>query len=284
MNRSGAALDPGTTATPPAAQPAGRQSQAATPGEHDLLVAAGVTKRFGGLTALNDVSLNLRPGEIHGLIGPNGSGKTTMLNLLSGYYEPTAGAIRYQGHDLAKATVQRRAALGIARTFQKPRLLGALTVLDNAMLGGWSHNRSGFIATLFGLPSSAASDRVLREEAAELLHGVGLGHALNRRANLLEHAEQRFLEIARSLALRPRFILLDEPAGGLTAAEIEHLGGLLRTIAEAGIGILLVEHHTDFVFRVCDRVTTLDVGRMIKHGTPAEVRTDPEVIRIYLGA
>ncbi len=286
MSRGQAAFDvdaAATAAAPPAAQ-AVSQAAPATSGEHHQLVAARVTKRFGGLTALDDVSLTLRPGEIHGLIGPNGSGKTTMLNLLSGYYEPSAGAIRYLGHELGQATVQRRAVLGIARTFQKPRLLGALTVLDNAVLGGWTHSRSGFVATLFGLPSVASNDRTLREEAAELLHGVGLGHAVHRRANLLEHAEQRFLEIARGLALRPRFILLDEPAGGLTAAEIEHLGGLLHTIRDAGIGVLLVEHHTDFVFRVCDRVTTLDVGRMIKHGTPSEVRTDPEVIRIYLGA
>jgi len=284
MNRSDpTALAADTAAAPTLAQP-GLQSNPAMPDHDQQLVAAAVTKRFGGLTALDNVSLSLRPGEIHGLIGPNGSGKTTMLNLLSGYYEPTAGAIRYLGEELGKATVQRRAALGIARTFQKPRLLGALTVLDNAMLGAWTHSRAGFVATLFGLRSVAASDRALRDKAAELLHGVGLGHALNRRANLLEHAEQRFLEIARGLALRPGFILLDEPAGGLTAAEIEHLGGLLRTIRDAGIGVLLVEHHTDFVFRVCDRVTTLDVGRMIKHGTPDQVRTDPEVIRIYLGA
>ena len=284
MNRSEpTALAADTAAAPTLAQP-GLQSNPAMPDHDQQLVAAAVTKRFGGLTALDNVSLSLRPGEIHGLIGPNGSGKTTMLNLLSGYYEPTAGAIRYLGEELGKATVQRRAALGIARTFQKPRLLGALTVLDNAMLGAWTHSRAGFVATLFGLRSVAASDRALRDKAAELLHGVGLGHALNRRANLLEHAEQRFLEIARGLALRPGFILLDEPAGGLTAAEIEHLGGLLRTIRDAGIGVLLVEHHTDFVFRVCDRVTTLDVGRMIKHGTPDQVRTDPEVIRIYLGA
>ena len=250
----------------------------------DALVAVRITKRFGGLTALDDVSMSLRPGEVHGLIGPNGSGKTTMLNLLSGYYEPTSGAIRCRGEHLGRATVQRRAAIGVARTFQQPRLLGALSVLDNATLGGWTHSRAGFVATLLGLPSVGAGDRVLRAQAAELLHGVGLGHAIHRRANLLEHAEQRFLEIARGLALKPRFILLDEPAGGLTAAEIEHLGGLVRTIRDAGIGVLLVEHHTDFVFRVCDRVTTLDIGRMIKHGTPTEVRTDPEVIRTYLGA
>jgi ABC-type branched-subunit amino acid transport system ATPase component len=248
------------------------------------LVARDIVKRFGGLTALDGVSLELRPGEVHGLIGPNGSGKTTMLNLLSGYYEPTSGSILHAGEELGRASVQRRAAIGVARTFQKPRLLGTLSVLDNATLGAWMHSRSGFVATLLGLPSVFAGDRVLRKRATELLHGVGLGHALGRRANLLEHAEQRFLEIARGLALGPRFILLDEPAGGLTNAEIEHLGGIIRTIRDAGIGVLLVEHHTDFVFRICDRVTTLDVGKMIKHGTPNEVRTDPDVIRVYLGA
>lgn len=248
------------------------------------LVAREVTKRFGGLTALDGVSLSLRPGEIHGLIGPNGSGKTTMLNLLSGYYEPSSGSILLGGEELGKASVQRRAAIGVARTFQKPRLLGTLSVLDNAVLGAWVHSRAGFVATLFGLPSVFRGDRSLRERAADLLHGVGLGHAVNRRANLLEHAEQRFLEIARALALRPRFVLLDEPAGGLTNAEIEHLAGIVRTIRDAGIGVLLVEHHTDFVFRVCDRVTAFDVGKLLKHGTPNEVRTDPEVIRVYLGA
>lgn len=250
----------------------------------DGFAARDITKRFGGLVALERVSLNLRPGEVHGLIGPNGSGKTTLLNLLSGYYEPTSGSIRLGSEELGKATVQRRAAIGVARTFQKPRLLGTLSVLDNAVLGSWMHSRPGFVATLLGLPPVFKADRLLRERATELLHGVGLGHAINRRANLLEHAEQRFLEIARGLSLRPRFILLDEPAGGLTTAEIDHLGGIIRTIRDAGIGVLLVEHHTDFVFRVCDRVTALDVGKMIRHGTPTEVRTDPEVIRVYLGA
>jgi branched-chain amino acid transport system ATP-binding protein len=124
----------------------------------------------------------------------------------------------------------------------------------------------------------------LRERAVELLHGVGLGAVIGRRANTLDHAQQRFLEIARGLALEPRFILLDEPAGGLTETEIEHLGAVIRTVRDAHIGVLLVEHHTDFVFRVCDRVTALNVGKMIRHGSPVEVRHDPEVIRVYLGA
>lgn len=276
------ALDAGYAGTAPAADLAAPASAAAAlPPE---LRAVDVTKQFGGINALDRVSLTLRPGEVHGLIGPNGSGKTTLLNLLSGYYQPTSGAIRLGDQDLSAAPVQRRAAAGVARTFQKPRLLPMLSVLENAVLGAWTHARSGFLATTFALPAVAREDRRLLAHATELLHGVGLGHVLQRRANLLDHAEQRFLEIARGLAMRPRFILLDEPAGGLTPQEIEHLAGIVRTLRDSGVGVLLVEHHTDFVFRVCDRVTTLNVGRMICHGLPDDVRQDPEVVRVYLGA
>ena len=267
------ALAGGTTAAPATAL------AASTP-----LEAVDISKEFGGIAALSHVSLALRPGEVHGLIGPNGSGKTTLLNLLSGYYQPTSGSIRHGDEELAGASVQHRARIGVARTFQKPRLLPTLSVLDNAVLGAWPHARAGFLATAFGLPRVTREDRALRAQAAELLHGIGLGHVIERRANLLDHAQQRFLEIARGLAMRPRFILLDEPAGGLTETEIEHLGAVIHTLRDAGIGVLLVEHHTDFVFRICDRVTTLNVGKMIKQGTPDAVRTDAEVIRVYLGA
>lgn len=248
------------------------------------LVAEQVTKHFGGLTALDDVTLTVEPGEVHGLIGPNGSGKTTLLNLLSGFYQVDEGTVRLDSENLSTATVQRRAQLGIARTFQKPRLLGSQTVLENAMLGGWRDRRAGLLSTVFALPRVRAEQRMLRERASELLTGLGLGHALDRRANLLEHAEQRFLEIARALTLRPRFILLDEPAGGLTGAEIERLGQVIRTLRDCGIGVLLVEHHTEFVFGISDRVTALNLGRTLRHGTAHEVRHDPEVIRVYLGA
>jgi ABC-type branched-subunit amino acid transport system ATPase component len=278
------AFDAGGFASPAQAPLAGAPATDAAAARAVELRAVQVTKHFGGLNALDDVSLDLRPGEVHGLIGPNGSGKTTLLNLLSGYYQPSSGAIRLGEEDLSAAPVQRRARAGIARTFQKPRLLPMLSVLENAVLGAWPHARSGFLATTFALPSVAREDRALMARASELLHGVGLGHVLHRRANLLDHAEQRFLEIARGLAMRPKFILLDEPAGGLTPQEIEHLANVVRTLRDAGIGVLLVEHHTDFVFRICDRVTTLNVGRMIRHGLPDEVRQDPEVIRVYLGA
>ena len=248
------------------------------------LIAEQVTKRFGGLTALDDVTLTVEPGEVHSLMGPNGSGKTTLLNLLSGFYQVDEGTVRLDSENLSTATVQRRAQLGIARTFQKPRLLGSQTVLENAMLGGWRDRRAGLLSTVFALPQVRAEQRMLRERASELLTGLGLGHALDRRANLLEHAEQRFLEIARALTLRPRFILLDEPAGGLTGAEIERLGQVIRTLRDCGIGVLLVEHHTEFVFGISDRVTALNLGRTLRHGTAHEVRHDPEVIRVYLGA
>jgi ABC-type branched-subunit amino acid transport system ATPase component len=248
------------------------------------LQANTVTKRFGGLVALDAVSLSIERGEIHGLIGPNGSGKTTLLNMLSGYYRVDDGQIRLDEEDLSQKTVQQRARLGVGRTFQTPRVLGALSVLDNVMLGCWRDVRASFVETAFALPGTRREEAAMRRQAEELLHGVGLGSALGRQASLLEHAEQRFLEIARALAMRPRFLLLDEPAGGLTEAEIEHLADIVRTLRGCGLGVLLVEHHTDFVFRICDRVTTLDRGRLIAHGAPDIVRNDPEVIRVYLGA
>jgi ABC-type branched-subunit amino acid transport system ATPase component len=248
------------------------------------LQAAAISKHFGGVHALVDASLDLEPGAVHGLIGPNGSGKTTLLNMLSGYYRPDAGAVCLDGADITGASTPERARLGVARIFQKPRLIGALSVLDNATVGGWRHASPSFLAAALALPSLARTERALRERAEALLIGVGLAPVLHRRAALLEHAEQRFLEIARALAARPRFLLLDEPAGGLTVTEIGRLEGVISTIAGAGVGVLLVEHHTDLVFRLCSEVTTLDRGRVIAQGAPEAVRRDPEVNRVYLGA
>jgi ABC-type branched-subunit amino acid transport system ATPase component len=248
------------------------------------LQAQGIGKHFGGVRALDDVSLRVAPGEVHGLIGPNGSGKTTLLNMLSGYYRQDTGTILVDGAAVTGASVRQRARMGIARTFQKPRLIAALSVLDNAMVGTWRDASPSFLASAFALPGQARREAALRQRARELVIGLGLGHAMDRPAGLLEHAEQRFLEIARALAARPRFLLLDEPAGGLTMTEIGHLEAVIGTVRDAGIGVLLVEHHTDFVFRLCSAVTTLDRGRIIAQGTPASVRSDPEVNRVYLGA
>jgi ABC-type branched-subunit amino acid transport system ATPase component len=247
------------------------------------LSVEAVTKTFGGLTALKDVSLSLQPAEVHGLIGPNGSGKTTLLNLLSGYYTPTEGDITINGRKLTRSPVQARPDVGVARTFQKPRILGTLTVLDNAMVGGWRQTRAGFVETALALARSRREERELRAYALEILVGVGLDHLAFQRADRLDHAEQRLLEIARSLVMRPRFVLLDEPAGGLTNTEIEHLGSIVMAMRDAGMGVLLVEHHTDFVFNISSKVTTLHFGQIIAHGTPEEVRRHSEVIRVYLG-
>jgi ABC-type branched-subunit amino acid transport system ATPase component len=251
---------------------------------NEILEARSVSKRFGGLIGVDGVSLDLRPGEVHGLIGPNGSGKTTLLNLISGYYPIDEGGIYLAGGDVTRRSVQDRARAGLARTFQTPKLVLSLSVLDNAMLGGWPDVRSGFLETAFAAPRPRREEADIRNRAATILHGVGLGAVMDRRADLLEHTAQRFLEIARALTMRPKFLLLDEPAGGLTAAEIERLGAIIGVIRDSGVGVLLVEHHTDFVFRVCDRVTALNLGRMIAHGTTTEVRRDPDVIRVYLGA
>jgi ABC-type branched-subunit amino acid transport system ATPase component len=248
------------------------------------LQARTVVKRFGGLLAVDDVSLELRPGEVHGLIGPNGSGKTTLLNLISGYYTIDQGGIHLDGTDVTRRSVQDRARAGLARTFQTPKLVLSLSVLDNAMLGGWTDVRAGFLETAFAAPRARREEVEIRQRAAAMLRGVGLGAVMDRRADLLEHTAQRFLEIARALTMRPKFLLLDEPAGGLTVAEIERLGAIIGVVRDSGIGVLLVEHHTDFVFRVCDRVTALNLGRIIAHGTTAEVRYDADVIRVYLGA
>jgi ABC-type branched-subunit amino acid transport system ATPase component len=249
-----------------------------------VLEARTVSKRFGGLIAVDQVSLDLHAGEIHGLIGPNGSGKTTLLNLISGYYPIDEGAIHLGGATVTGHSVQDRARAGIARTFQTPKLVLSLSVLDNAMLGGWPDVRAGFLETALAAPRPRREEAAIRARAVTMLRGVGLGAVMDRRADLLEHTAQRFLEIARALTMRPKFLLLDEPAGGLTVAEIDQLAAIVGVIRDSGIGVLLVEHHTDFVFAVCDRVTVLNLGKMIAHGAPDEVRIDPEVVRVYLGA
>jgi ABC-type branched-subunit amino acid transport system ATPase component len=251
---------------------------------NDALAAKSISRRFGGIIAVDAVSLTLKPGEIHGLIGPNGSGKTTLLNLLSGYYGISGGAITLDAHDITRSSVQDRARLGISRTFQAPKLLPEFSVLDNAMLGGWPEVRAGFIETALAAPRPRREEARIRERASAILDGIGLGAVKHRRAEILEHTAQRFLEIARALTMMPRFILLDEPAGGLTVGEIDKLAQIVSIIRERGIGVLVVEHHTDFVFRLCDRVTVLNLGKVIAHGSGEAVSQDRDVIRVYLGA
>jgi branched-chain amino acid transport system permease protein len=250
----------------------------------DDIALRGVVLAFGGVRAIDGVDLDLRPGEVHGLIGPNGSGKTTILNVISGYYRPEAGAVSLGGAELTREVAEGRAGRGIARTFQTPRIVGEASVLDNVMIGGTIHGRASFLESLLSLGRHRGDERMLRNAALDALRAVGLAGLEDVRADRLQHSELRFIEIARALMARPAFLLLDEPAAGLSPDEIERLGEFIREISRRGVGVLLVEHHADLIFAICDRVTVLNLGRVLAAGTPAEIRVHKEVVSAYLGA
>jgi branched-chain amino acid transport system ATP-binding protein/branched-chain amino acid transport system permease protein len=247
------------------------------------LMARSVSKRFGGLVALEGVSLDLRPGEVHGLIGPNGSGKTTILNVISGYYRPSSGSMRIGDVSLAAGVPESRALRGVARTFQTPRIIGEATVLQNVQIGATTRGRGTFTESLLSLPRHRQDEAMLETDAMTALRAVGLESLAGVRADRLQHSELRFMEIARALILRPAFLLLDEPAAGLAADEILRLGGLIREISRRGTGVLLVEHHADLIFDICDHVTVLNLGQVLATGTPAQIRVHKEVVSAYLG-
>jgi branched-chain amino acid transport system permease protein len=242
-----------------------------------------VALSFGGVHAVDGLDLTIRPGEVHGLIGPNGSGKTTTLNVISGYYAPQSGTAKLNGAVLPALVRHTRARHRIARTFQTPRLVGEASVLDNVMIGGTIDGRGTFAESLLALPRHRRDEAMLRETAMLALATVGLESLAAVRADRLQHSELRFVEIARGLMLRPAFLLLDEPAAGLSAEEITRLGAFLVAIAKAGTGVLLVEHHADLIFDICHHVTVLNLGKMLAAGTPAEIRSHPEVVNAYLG-
>jgi branched-chain amino acid transport system permease protein len=238
---------------------------------------------FGGLCALAGIHLSVRPGQVHGLIGPNGSGKTTTLNVISGYYRPRAGRLMLGGELIPAFAPAGRAALGLTRTFQAPRIVGDASVIQNVMMGATITGRASFAEALVALPRASADEARIRRMAHAALEVVGLERLADAHADRLKHSEQRFLEIARALVIRPRFLLLDEPAAGLSLAEIARLGELIKAIRRQGIGVLLVEHHTDLIFDVSDRITVLNLGKVLASGTPAEIRAHEEVVNVYLG-
>jgi len=238
---------------------------------------------FGGVRAVDGASLDVRGGEIHGLIGPNGSGKTTILNVISGYYRPEGGAVGIGDDLFAPGRPERRAAYGVARTFQTPRIVGEASVLQNVMIGGTVAGRAGFVEAMLSLGRQREDEAMLRARALLALRVVGLESLADARASRLQHSELRFVEIARALMARPRFLLLDEPAAGLSTQEILRLGQLIQAIKAAGVGVLLVEHHADLIFDICDHVTVLNLGRVLAKGTPAEIRVHKEVVSAYLG-
>ena len=247
------------------------------------LTLEGVALSFGGVHAIEDLDLEIRPGQVHGLIGPNGSGKTTTLNVISGYYAQQRGTVRLNGTALPVLNRPQRPRMRIARTFQTPRIVGSASVLENVMIGGTIDGEGTFVESLLSLPRHRRDEVMLRDAAMLALAAVGLERLAAVRADRLQHSELRFTEIARALMLRPAFLLLDEPAAGLSAEEIRRLGALLRAIARTGTGVLLVEHHADLIFNICHHVTVLNLGRMLAAGTPAEIRSHREVVHAYLG-
>ena len=243
----------------------------------------GLTLSFGNVRAIDNLDLDVKPCEIHGLIGPNGSGKTTTLNVISGYYVARAGTITLGEDVLAQGLPALRARHGIGRTFQTPRVIGEASVLQNVMIGGTIEGQATFIEALLALPRNRRDERMLTDKARALLGVVGLEALAEVRADRLQHSELRFIEIARALMLDPDFLLLDEPAAGLSNQEIERLAALIIAISRRGTGLLLVEHHADLIFDICDSVTVLNLGRILAAGTPAEIRTHKEVVSAYLG-
>ena len=252
-------------------------------GGKPLLEIRNVKKSFGGIRAVDGVSFEVNPGRIKAIIGPNGAGKTTLFNLISGLYPLDSGEIRFKGRRISGLKPHRIASMGIVRTFQNVRLFPEMTVLENVMVGAHRLGKSGFLASIFKLPGTVREERRIREIAMEMLEFVGLADQADLPAGELPLGRQRLVELARALAARPELLLLDEPAAGLNIKETEELGELIVRIRERGVTIALIDHDMSLVMDISDEVVALNEGRKIAEGTPEEIRTNPLVIKAYLG-
>lgn len=249
-----------------------------------LLQVSGLCMRFGGLLAVRDIEFRVTPNEVFAIIGPNGAGKTTVFNCLSGFYRPTSGTILLDGRNVSGARSHAMARKGVVRTFQNVRLFRQLTALENLLVAQHQHLRTGLLAGLFKSSAYRAAESAAMENAAEWLDFMGLRDYANRPSGQLPYGHQRKLEIARCMITRPRLLMLDEPAAGLNPSEKQGLSKIIEHLrSRFGVAVLLIEHDTSLVMGVSDRILVMDYGQTIAQGTPDEIRTDPRVVKAYLG-
>jgi ABC-type branched-subunit amino acid transport system ATPase component len=248
-----------------------------------MLSVRDLARSFGGLVAVNGVSFDIYPGEIYGLIGPNGAGKTTVLNILSGLLPPSSGTIAFQGQRIERLPAHRIARLGVARTYQNIRLFAAMNVLQNVVVGQHARMQGTLAERLVFSPRVRREEEAARQKAFALLESVELASVAEEPASALAYGNQRRLELVRALASDPKLLLLDEPAAGMNAAESQALGTRLRSLADQGLTLLVIEHDVALVMSLCDRIGVLNFGNLIALGTPEEIAANPEVIEAYLG-
>ena len=248
-----------------------------------MLRLEGITKVFGGLVALEEVSFSVEDGTITGIIGPNGAGKTTLFNIVSGIYPQNSGNVYLGGKNISRFAPEKLARLGLVRTFQNVELFGQMTVLENVMVGLHTKSKSGILSCAFKLPGHIREEKYIRERGLQWLEFTGMVELAEGKAGNLPFGKGRLLEIARALALEPRMILMDEPAAGLNSHETIGLAALIRRIRESGVTVVLVEHDMDLVMDVCDAVVVLNLGRKLAEGTPREIQESTAVITAYLG-
>lgn len=249
-----------------------------------VLEIRNISKKFGGIAALTDVTFSVKEGGIYGLIGPNGAGKTTMFNVITNMFPPTSGDIAFLNQSITGTKPYKITERGICRTFQNIRLFPQMKVLENVMVGGHSQSSSGVFRSVFRTTSQKQEEAALYHRAVELLELVGLAGQQEMVAENLSYGQQRRLEIARAMASNPKLLLLDEPAAGMNETETEGLYGLIKQVQAKGITTLIIEHDMPLVMKLCDRITVLNFGKKLAEGTPEEIQNNPQVIEAYLGS